>query len=305
MTTVLVTLWPLFVLIVAGYGMERNGFPGPGFWPGAERFNYFVLFPALLFTSLAGAPLTNPALPHLLVAIALVLIVLTLGLVVLRRLGRWPAARFGVFLQGLLRFNTYLGLAVTGSLYGRDGLQLAAVVLALLVPTVNVLSVWALTSDGHTSVAALLRPIVRNPLILACMAGAAVNLAGIPLGYGVDSLLKLLAATSLPLGLLSVGAALKPQELGREMRPLVANSLARLVLVPAVAFAAALALGLPPVERAILVIFFALPTAPTSYVLTRQLGGDGHLMAGIITLQTLISALTLTVAISLAAATSG
>ena len=305
MTTVLVTLWPLFVLIVAGYGMERKGFPGPGFWPGAERFNYFVLFPALLFTSLAGAPLTNPALPHLLVAIALVLIVLTLGLVVLRRLGRWPAARFGVFLQGLLRFNTYLGLAVTGSLYGRDGLQLAAVVLALLVPTVNVLSVWALTSDGHTSVAALLRPIVRNPLILACIAGAAVNLAGIPLGYGVDSLLKLLAATSLPLGLLSVGAALKPQELGREMRPLVANSLARLVLVPAVAFAAALALGLPPVERAILVIFFALPTAPTSYVLTRQLGGDGHLMAGIITLQTLISALTLTVAISLAAATSG
>lgn len=305
MTTVLVTLWPLFVLIVAGYAMERKGFPGPGFWPGAERFNYFVLFPALLFTSLAGAPLTNPALPHLLVAIAIVLLLLTLGLVVSRRLGRWPAARFGVFLQGVLRFNTYLGLAVTGSLYGREGLQLAAVVLALLVPTVNVLSVWALTSDGQTSLSALLRPIVRNPLILACAAGAAVNLAGIPLGYGVGSLLKLLAGTSLPLGLLSVGAALKPQELGRELAPLLANSLTRLVIVPALAFAVAVALSLPPVERAILVIFFALPTAPTSYVLTRQLGGDGHLMAGIITAQTLISALTLTLAISMAAAAAG
>ncbi|HBX55236.1 MAG TPA: transporter, partial [Pseudomonas sp.] len=37
----------------------------------------------------------------------------------------------------------------------------------------------------------------------------------------------------------------------------------------------------------------ALPTAPTAYVLTRQLGGDSQLMAGIITLQTLLAAATL------------
>lgn len=301
MTTVVITLWPLFVLIVAGYVMERRGFPGAGFWPGAERFNYFVLFPALLFSSLASAPFGNPALPHLLVSIAVVLALLTGALVLTRALRHWPAARFGVFLQGTLRFNTYLGLAVTSALFGREGLQLAAVMLALLVPAVNVLSVWALTADGRTTLPSLLRPILRNPLILACIAGAAVNLLGIRPAYGADSLLKLLASSSLPLGLLSVGAALRPQELGREIAPLAVNSLARLVLAPTLAFAVAALLGLPAIESAVLVVFFALPTAPTSYVLTRQMGGDGHLMAGVITLQTLLSALTLSLAIGVLA----
>ncbi len=60
--------------------------------------------------------------------------------------------------------------------------------------------------------------------------------------------------------------------------------------MPLLAFAAARLVGLPPMESGVLVLFFALPTAPTAYVLTRQLGGDSHLMAGIITLQTLLAA---------------
>ncbi|MOA45233.1 Membrane transport protein [compost metagenome] len=67
----------------------------------------------------------------------------------------------------------------------------------------------------------------------------------------------------------------------------------RLLLMPLLAFAVARALGLPVLESSILILFFALPTAPTAYVLTRQLGGDSHLMAGIITLQTLLAALSL------------
>lgn len=293
MIDVLQALWPLFVLIVAGFHMQKHGFPGREFWPGAERFNYFVLFPALLFKSLASAPLDNPALPRLLVAVALALAVCCVGLLIARRVHAWPAARFGVMLQGTLRFNTYLGLAAIGGFFGKEGLLLAAVMLALLVPTVNVLSVLALSAGRHTSAKSLLRPIAKNPLILACAAGALLNLCGIEIKWGADRLLALLAASSLPLGLLCVGAALKPDELRSELNALLANSLSRLLLVPAVAFACAVLLGLPANERAILVLFFALPTAPTAYVLTRQLGGDAHLMAGIITLQTLLSALSL------------
>ena len=133
----------------------------------------------------------------------------------------------------------------------------------------------------------------RRPLILACLAGALVNLAGVGLPGGSDRLLNLLAVASLPLGLLCVGAALKPQELGGEVAALGWNCAARLLAMPLLAFAIARGLGLPSMESAVLVLFFALPTAPTAYVLTRQLGGDGHLMAGIITLQTLLSGATL------------
>ncbi|AHL77260.1 transporter [Stutzerimonas stutzeri] len=299
MTALLLALWPLFALIIAGYFLRLRDFPSESFWPGAERINYFVLFPALLFSSLATAPLNNPALPHLAGAVMLGLGLAWAGLLLLKRVRGWPAARFGAFAQGALRFNTYLGLAAVGSLFGKEGLALAALMLALMVPTVNVMSVWALTAERGVSVRSLLLPILKNPLILACLAGALVNLAGLGLPGGTDRLLSLLAAASLPLGLLCVGAALKPRELGGEIPALGWNSALRLLAVPLLAFAVARLVHLPAMETTILVLFFALPTAPTAYVLTRQLGGDSHLMAGIITLQTLLAAASLPLVLTL------
>ena len=293
MTVLLQALWPLFALIVGGYFLRRRGFPGEAFWPAAERLNYFILFPALLFSNLATAPLNNPALPRLALAVLLGLGCGWLALLLVRRLRGWPAARFGVYTQGILRFNTYLGLATIGSLYGQPGLVLAALMLALLVPAVNVLSVWSLSAGRSVSLAGLLLPILKNPLILSCLAGVLVNLSGIGLPGGSDRLLKLLAAASLPLGLLCVGAALSPQELKGEKAGLAWNCILRLSAMPVLAFAVSRALQLPPMASSVLVLFFSLPTAPTAYVLTRQLGGDSHLMAGIITLQTLLAAISL------------
>lgn len=293
------SLWPLFALIVGGYFLRRRDFPGEAFWPAAERLNYFILFPALLFSSLATAPLDNPALPRLALAVLLGLGVSWLALLLMRRLRGWSTARFGAITQGILRFNTYLGLAAIGSLHGQPGLVLAALLLALMVPAVNVLSVWSLSADREVTLAGLLLPILKNPLILACLAGMAVNLLGTGLPGGSDRLLALLAAASLPLGLLCVGAALRPQELTGEKAALAWNSALRLLAMPALALLVAHVLHLPPLESSVLVLFFALPTAPTAYVLTRQLGGDGHLMAGIITLQTLLAALSLPLVLTL------
>ncbi|MDR7025669.1 putative permease [Pseudomonas peli] len=293
MLELLLALWPLFALIVAGYYLRRWAFPNEAFWPGAERLNYFMLFPALLFSSLATAPLDNPALPRLGLAVLLALGIAWLALLLVRRIRGWPAGRFGAFSQGILRFNTYLGLAAVGSLFGQDGLTLAAIMLALMVPTVNVLSVWSLTAERGVSARSLLLPILKNPLILACLGGALVNLSGLGLPGGSDRLLSLLAAASLPLGLLCVGAALKPEQLGGEIPALGWNSLLRLLGMPMLAWTVAYALQLPAMESTVLVLFFALPTAPTAYVLTRQLGGDSQLMAGIITLQTLLAAASL------------
>ena len=301
MLELLLALWPLFTLIVAGYYLRRWAFPNEAFWPGAERLNYFMLFPALLFSSLAKAPLDNPALPRMALAVMLALGIAWLALLVVRRVRGWPAGRFGAFSQGILRFNTYLGLAAVGSLFGQEGLTLAAIMLALMVPTVNVLSVWSLTAERGVSARSLLLPILKNPLILACLGGALVNFSGLGLPGGTDRLLSLLAAASLPLGLLCVGAALKPEQLGGEIPALASNSLLRLLAMPMLAWAVAYGLQLPTMESTVLVLFFALPTAPTAYVLPRQLGGDSQLMAGIITLQTLLAAASLPLLLMLVA----
>lgn len=299
MSLLLSALWPLFALIVAGYVLRRQAFPSESFWPAADRLNYFVLFPSLLFSSLALAPLDSPALPRLAAAVLLTLGLVWLVLLLVRRWRGWPASRFGPLTQGTLRFNTYLGLATVGSLFGSDGLALAALMLALMVPTVNLMSVWSLTAERGIRMGDLLWPILRNPLILACAGGALFNLLGFGLPWGSDRLLGLLAAASLPLGLLCVGAALNLGELGRQLNVLGVNTGIRLLLMPLLAFAVAHLLALPPLETSVLVVFFALPTAPTAYALTRQLGGDSQLMAGLITLQTLLAAASLPLVLAL------
>ncbi|PWU31090.1 transporter, partial [Pseudomonas sp. RW407] len=96
-----------------------------------------------------------------------------------------------------------------------------------------------------------------------------------------------------------VGAALQPRELRAELPALLGCCAVRLLAMPLLAFGAARLLGLAALETAVLVLFFALPTAPTAYVLTRQLGGDSHLMAGIITLQTLLAGASLLLVMAL------
>jgi len=295
-------LLPVALLIAAGFIMRRRHYPADDFWSGAENINYSFLFPALLFVSLSSAPLNGNNIGTLYYAAATTLVLGFILLIGARFIRHWPAARFGVYLQGILRFNTYIGLAVSGAIYGKEGLQTAAIVLSVLVPVVNVMSVWSLLSDGRTHPLALIKPLAKNPLILACLAGLAVNLSGLGVWSGIQRLLELLAHASLPLGLLTVGAALNIKAMRHEIVPLFSNSLLRLLAMPLLAFAVGRYFSLPTLESFVLVLFFSLPTAPTSFVLTRKLNGEAELMAGVITLQTLLSAITLSLVLAVMAA---
>lgn len=288
------TIWPLFALIGLGFWLARSGFPHPDFWVGAEKLTYFIFFPALLFTSLSRAPLSDPALARMGAAAVATILVAAGGLWLARRMRPTPAARFGPAFQGVVRFNTYLGFAVIGSLGGAEAVGRAAVYLAIAVPLVNLLSILALTEAGPARrPVALLKAIFGNPLILACIGGFAVALTGFGLPYGTGSFLDLLARASLPLGLLCVGAALQPAALRRDLLVLAGNTVLRLFGMPMLAWLVALAFGLDAGTALVLVVFSAVSTAPTSYVLTRQLGGDGALMAGLVTCQTLLAAITI------------
>jgi predicted permease len=66
-------------------------------------------------------------------------------------------------------------------------------------------------------------------------------------------------------------------------------------VLPALACGLSLAVGLGSLETAIIVLFTALPGAPSAYILARQMGGDADLMAAIVTVETGLSMLTLPV----------
>ena len=296
MIVVVTAIVPVFLLIVLGAVLRRAEWPGDGFWSPAERLTYFLLFPALLFRGLATADLRAvPVEPiaGVLVISALAMVVILLAL---RKALRTPDAAFTSLVQGAIRFNTYLGVAMTAALFGAKGITLAAIYLAIMVPLGNVICVGALAIYSVGQKASLTRIVLelaRNPLVLACVAGIAVNLAGLPVPGWVDAFLEILADAALPLGLLCAGAGLDIRA-ARAAAPIIALACGlKLVVMPALTFGAAELAGLAGLAATVAILFNALPAAPTAFVLARQMGGDAELMAGILTAQTAAAVITL------------
>ncbi|MES1934257.1 auxin efflux carrier [Salinisphaera shabanensis T35B1] len=289
-------LGPLFALILFGAVLGRINYPGGDFWPRAERFVYYVFFPALLVHTLATADVADVPLVRLAVVCLGATVAVAIGLWLTRYLFASDDAAFTSVFQGALRFNTYVSIAGAGALHGQAGVATAAVVIALLVPTVNLLSVACFIGVGalgRTSLARSLFELLRNPLILACIVGITLNGTGIGLPGWSDPILALIGRPALPLGLIAVGVALRPRHLFRGGRALWLTSLLKLAVVPAIAMVLALVCGLDAVSRDVTLLFTAVSTATSSYILARQLGGDAELMAALITVQTALAMLTL------------
>jgi malonate transporter and related proteins len=280
------------LLIALGWALARRGFAGEAFWRGFDRLVYFVLLPALLLRSLAGAEFSGTEAGVLALSAALPIFALTLVLLAARRVLGLDGPAFTSVYQGSVRSNTYVALATVTTLYGEGGLALLALLIAAVVPLVNVLSVLVLSLQGqgrHPEPSEVVRLVATNPLVVACALGLLANASGIRLPVGLDEALAALSAAALPCGLMAVGAALSLGALGRHARGVTLSAAAKFLALPLLSLGAGRLLGLPPEALGALVVFQAQPTAAASYVLARQLGGDADLMASIVTAQTLLA----------------
>ena len=296
MTAALLIL-PNFVLIVVGLALARAFDYGRGFWEGLEKLVYYVLFPALLFRSLAIAQIDFAQAGFLVAAACAFTIagfVLSLAAQPLFELDRQLHATGS---QCGYRFNTYIGLAVAGSLFGTPGVALAALLLGVMIPLANLGAVAVLAAHSERG---FLSELVRHPLVVSSLAGFAWNLLGLPLPGFADQTLALLGQTALPAGLLSVGAAMR-LECGQG--PVGAHAwwlAVKLVAVPAIALGLAHFIGAGGLERAVLVLCAALPTATNAYILAVRMTGDGRAVATQVTVGTVLSMATLPVWMALA-----
>jgi malonate transporter and related proteins len=306
MGVVLAALLPVFLLIVLGFGLKRSLMRLETQWHGLERLTYYVLFPALLIETLVKADLSKVPVAGVGGALLLSALLMSLLCLALRPLlARWAVdgPAFTSVFQGATRWQTYVALAVSANLYGDTGLALASVAMVAIIPLVNVFSVAVLAhyaSPEKQSVRAIVMTVVRNPLIWACAIGLAINVAHLPLPRIWHEIADALGRSSLGIGLLVTGAGLRLEGL---FRPSLAASIAvflKLVLMPALAIALALCFRLSGSNLAIVAACAAVPASSSAYVLARQMGGDAPLLAQIITLQTILAALTMPVVIALA-----
>jgi len=290
-TAVFLALVPIVILIGLGFVLQRRRFADDGFWTQAERLGYYVLLPSLFFHGLATADLADQPVAELAAVLIVSTVVVSILVVLIRPLLRIDSPAFTSVFQGSIRFNNYVGVTLAAGLFGTQGIALAAICNAAIVPTVNLLCVIVFARHGTVRLSAkgIARQLATNPLILSSLAGILFQLAGLQIPAGITAALQTLGAASLPLGLLCVGAALDFGTARRWIAPVATSSAVKFVAMPAVTLAIALPLGLHGPALMTALLFQALPTASSAYILARQLGGDAPLMAGITAAQTVLA----------------
>ncbi len=290
-TDVILALLPVVLLTALGMVLKHSRFLGEGFWPQAERLSYYLLVPCLFFHSLATARLDALPARELVTTLVLSILAVAALLVALRPVLKVDGPSFTSIFQGGIRFNNYVGVTLAAGLFGAQGLALAALCSAAIVPTVNILCVLVFARHGSARLTGrgVGKQLVTNPLVIGSLAGIAFQVLGLGIPTAVEPALRSLGAASLPIGLLCVGAALEFGPVRRWIAPVAASSAVKFLAMPVMTVLVASLVGLTGPALVTALLFQALPTASSAYIMARQLGGDAPLMAGITAMQTLFA----------------
>ncbi|CAN7368602.1 AEC family transporter [Variovorax paradoxus] len=293
-------LFPDFSLIAIGWLLCRYTALDRRVWDQVESLVYYFLFPVLLFHSIVRSPLDFAATSSLLTAgvgIGLCGIAMAYALPYVPGLGSHVDRRdHAASAQIGFRFNSFICLALAERLAGAQGLLLIAVLIGVCVPMFNIAAVWPMARHAESGFA---RQLVRNPLIVATLAGLLANVLGFTVPNWATPTLTRIGAASLALGLLAAGAGMQFATLGRGKVLAVSVLSIRHLFLPLVAWGLSLALRLDATQASVLMAFSAVPTASSAYVLAARMGYNGPYVAGLVTLSTLLGVLSLPFALAL------
>ena len=293
-------LFPDFSLILCGYLVCRFTALNRKVWEQVESLVYFFLFPVLLFHSIVKSPLDLSAASSLMGA-GLALGVS--GIALAYSLPHWPwlGQRIDVRLHAAsaqvgFRFNSFIALALAEKLAGPPGLLMIAVLIGVCVPLFNVGAVWPMARHAGKGFA---RELVRNPLIIGTASGLIANLLGFSMPVWLEPTVNRIGQASLALGLMAAGAGMQFGSLA-SAKTLGAGVLAAKHLgMPLLAFGLARLFRLDPTQTTVLLMFSAVPTASSCYVLAARMGYNGPYVAGLVTLSTLLGMVSLPLALGL------
>jgi hypothetical protein len=306
---VLTAILPVCLLLALGAALCRSGFLPDAFFSQLNRLGFWLLLPALLFSTISKAPASAGAAG---LRVGLLLCACSAGVTLLgwlvSRALRLPGGSARALMQAAMRGNlAYTGLPVLVYTFGEHSVSAAAAVFAL-APTIPFYNFWAVLiltaregarppdagkKGGRASALAsrllpTLAAIMRNPLIIGCGLGLLVLKSGLQVPAGLFNAVDALGRAALPCALLALGAGLTPEKLRGSLRPALAATALKLVAMPVCGYVGARLLGFDESALLIALLYLASPCAVTSYVMADQMGADKELAGSAIVLSTVL-----------------
>ena len=300
---VLNSIFPIFALLLLGSVLKHYNITNETFLKTSDKLVYFIFFPVMLFWKIGSSTSDNGASVNLCAAsILTVLIVYLLSLAAIR-LFNISSFQAGTFSQACYRFNTYIGMAIVMNTLGESGIRSFGILIGFAIPIINVLAVstliWHSGKKGSIgqNTKYLLKALISNPLIIGCMAGLFFSKFQFSFPVFIDNTFTLMTAVTMPLALISIGGSLTITGLKLNTKVSFIASLLKGLILPAIGFFLLKAFSVTGIPFKAGMIFFTLPTSTAIYVLSAQLNSDTQLASAIIMLSTILSIVSMSVAL--------
>ena len=286
---------PVFIVIVIGYALRRFNIIDEGFIAPANRFNFKISLPLLLFMQMWRTDLRATFDFTFVGYCAIATTVMFFGIWILAKKMIRDKQAVGAFVQASYRSSAaVLGIALILNMY--DDASMAPMMIIGAVPLFNIYAVLVLAIEGNQNLKLkeTLYHVVTNPIIVAIALGSLASLFQMQMPQIIQSAADMIARTATPLALITIGAAFKGTQAIAKIKLSLIASLVKLIVVPAIFLTGALLFDFSGAMMVALVVLFGGPTTPTCYVMADQLGNDAILSGSVIVLTTIFSAVTLT-----------
>mgnify|MGYP003321863026 CR=1 FL=1 len=293
-------LSPVFFLIILGNILRRIRVPDISFWDVSDKLVYWVLAPSLLFHFISQINLSSEMLYSYAAVILSGILLLSTVVIILGKIFRYSPEIWTSILQGAVRNNAFIALAIAGSLFGEEGLAIATVFMLIYVPSINIIVITIMISsldqpgkNRSKNIPNIFVELMKNPFFLAMIAGVFFSMIESDKLVVIAKISDLLGSAALPLILLTIGANIKIKDLSLAITPIAISNFFKLITFPLIAYFVSKFMGLSQIEVIIAVVFASVPTAAMSHTFAKQFGADEQLMTSIVTTQVALSFITI------------
>lgn len=290
---------PVFLVIVVGYILKRIGMLNDSFVKCTNKFNFTVTLPVLLFVDLSTTDIIGDFDLSYVLFCAITTTVVFCGLWIGARLILKDKSLIAEFVQAGYRSSAaILGVAFIQNIYGDSGM--APVMIIGCVPLFNIFAVLVLTFEGEKGgngaehIKKSIINIIKNPIIIAIALGVIASLIKIDFPEIIDKTLSSFAKMATPLALVTIGAGFEGKKAIAKIKPSLAASMIKLMVLPAIFLPIAFKLGFRDQALVALIIMLGSPTTPSSYIMAKNMGHEGVLTSSVVVMTTLLSSVTLT-----------
>ena len=288
---------PLFLLIGVGIYVRWQKMLTDAELRHVNAMVFRVFFFCMMFYNMYTTTIATAFRPRLMAfTVSALFIMLMLSAVVICTVEKDNRSR-GAMLQALFRSNfVLLGLPLVENIFGQEALAVPTMMIAVVSPIYNTVSVFFLESfrgEGRFSLIKTLQTVLKNPMIVGAILGAAFMVTGITVPEPVLKPIRQIASCTSPVALIILGASFQFGTISEEKRNLWIVVLGRLVVIPALVLGTAYFMGFHGVDFVTLLCIFATPCAVASFAMAQQLGSNAELAGNSVVLTSAFSGITL------------